>query len=73
MLTGYLAVDSDAGGSGKGKRASGYGKLTLLTTPRRTTSPVRLQVQNLFNSDTTVSQELNIRSAGTARSSRATC
>ncbi|WP_414835824.1 UPF0182 family protein [Curtobacterium sp. Leaf183] len=64
VLTGYLAVDSDAGGSGKGKRASGYGKLTLLTIPKTDNIPGPLQVQNLFNSDTTVSQELNILKRG---------
>ncbi|WP_281267556.1 UPF0182 family protein [Curtobacterium sp. 9128] len=64
VLTGYLAVDSDAGGAGKGKRASGYGKLTLLTIPKTDNIPGPLQVQNLFNSDTTVSQELNILKRG---------
>ncbi|MGU3410963.1 UPF0182 family protein [Microbacterium sp. M1A1_1b] len=64
VLTGYLAVDSDAGGAGKGKRSSGYGKLTLLTIPKTDNIPGPLQVQNLFNSDTTVSQELNILKRG---------
>jgi uncharacterized membrane protein (UPF0182 family) len=64
VLTGYLAVDSDAGGAGQGKRASGYGKLTLLTIPKTDNIPGPLQVQNLFNSDTTVSQELNILKRG---------
>ncbi len=64
VLTGYLAVDSDAGGAGEGKRASGYGKLTLLTIPKTDNIPGPLQVQNLFNSDTTVSQELNILKRG---------
>ncbi len=39
VLTGYLAVDSDAGGAGKGKKASGYGKLTLLTMPKTDNIP----------------------------------
>ncbi len=64
VLTGYLAVDSDAGGAGKGKKASGYGKLTLLTMPKTDNIPGPLQVQNLFNSDTNVSQELNILKRG---------
>ncbi|MBA8991291.1 hypothetical protein FHW23_002560 [Curtobacterium pusillum] len=64
VLTGYLAVDSDAGGAGKGKKASGYGKLTLLTMPKTDNIPGPAQVQNLFNSDTTVSQELNILKRG---------
>ncbi|WP_260980989.1 UPF0182 family protein [Curtobacterium pusillum] len=64
VLTGYLAVDSDAGGAGKGKKSSGYGKLTLLTMPKTDNIPGPAQVQNLFNSDTTVSQELNILKRG---------
>ncbi|WP_185021046.1 UPF0182 family protein [Curtobacterium sp. PhB78] len=64
VLTGYLAADSDAGGAGKGKKASGYGKLTLLTMPKTDNIPGPAQVQNLFNSDTTVSQELNILKRG---------
>ena len=64
VLTGYLAVDSDAGGAGKGKKASGYGRLTLLTMPKTDNIPGPAQVQNLFNSDTTVSQELNILKRG---------
>lgn len=64
VLTGYLAVDSDAGGAGKGKKGSGYGKLTLLTIPKTDNIPGPLQVQNLFNSDTVVSQELNILKRG---------
>ncbi len=64
VLTGYLAVDSDAGGAGKGEKASGYGKLTLLTMPKTDNIPGPLQVQNLFNSDTNVSAELNILKRG---------
>jgi len=64
VLTGYLAVDSDAGGAGEGKKASGYGKLTLLTMPKTDNIPGPAQVQNLFNSDPTVSQELNILKRG---------
>ncbi|WP_420370137.1 UPF0182 family protein [Curtobacterium sp. L1-20] len=64
VLTGYLAVDSDAGGAGRGKKASGYGKLTLLTMPKTDNIPGPAQVQNLFNSDTAVSAELNILKRG---------
>ncbi|MBT2501491.1 UPF0182 family protein [Curtobacterium sp. ISL-83] len=64
VLTGYLAADSDAGGAGKGKKGSGYGRLTLLTMPKTDNIPGPAQVQNLFNSDTTVSQELNILKRG---------
>jgi uncharacterized membrane protein (UPF0182 family) len=64
VLTGYLAVDSDAGGAGKGKKSKNYGKLTLLTIPKTDSIPGPSQVQNLFNSDPTVSQELNILKRG---------
>lgn len=64
VLTGYLAVDSDAGGAGKGEKASNYGKLTLLTMPKTDNIPGPAQVQSLFNGDTTVSQELNILKRG---------
>ncbi|MCP1504582.1 uncharacterized membrane protein (UPF0182 family) [Curtobacterium herbarum] len=64
VLTGYLAVGSDASGAGKGKKGKGYGKLTLLTIPKTDSIPGPSQVQNLFNSDPTVSQELNILKRG---------
>ncbi|WP_181420988.1 UPF0182 family protein [Curtobacterium sp. MCSS17_011] len=64
VLTGYLAVNSDAGGAGKGEKASGYGKLTLLTMPKTDNIPGPGQVQSLFNGDSTVSQELNILKRG---------
>jgi len=64
VLTGYLAVNSDAGGAGKGKKSSGYGKLTLLTMPKTDNIPGPAQVQSLFNGDSNVSQELNILKRG---------
>lgn len=64
VLTGYLAVNSDAGGAGKGEKGSGYGKLTLLTMPKTDNIPGPGQVQSLFNGDSTVSQELNILKRG---------
>lgn len=64
VLTGYLAVDSDAGGAGKGEKGANYGKLTLLTMPKTDNIPGPAQVQSLFNGDTTVSQELNILKRG---------
>lgn len=63
VLKGYLAVDADAG-STKGKVASGYGKLRLLSLPSSDTIPGPGQVQNNFNSDPTVSQELNLLRQG---------
>lgn len=63
VLKGYLAVDADAGAT-KGKVASGYGKLRLLSLPSSDTIPGPGQVQNNFNSDPTVSQELNLLRQG---------
>lgn len=56
ILTGYLAVNADVGDD--------YGKLTLLTLPKDDTVPAPGQVQNQFNSDTTVANELNLLEQG---------
>ncbi len=56
VLTGYLAVNSDAG--------KDYGKLTLLTLPKDDTVPGPGQAQNQFTSDTVVANELNILARG---------
>jgi len=66
VLTGYLAVDADAGGS-DGKRADGYGKLRLLTLPKDGTVPGPGQVQNKFNGDPKVSTELNLLKQGQSK------
>ncbi|WP_242682006.1 UPF0182 family membrane protein [Herbiconiux sp. SYSU D00978] len=63
VLTGYLAVNADAG-STEGEISEDYGKLTLLTLPRQTTVPGPGQAQNNFNADSTVSQQLNILRQG---------
>ncbi|WP_431280216.1 UPF0182 family protein [Leifsonia poae] len=63
VLRGYLAVDSNAG-STKGKKADSYGKLRLLTLPSSDTVPGPGQVQNSFNSDPTVSAQLNLLRQG---------
>jgi len=55
-LTGYLAVNADDG--------EDYGKLTLLTLPRKNTVPGPGQVQNSFSSDTTVANQLAIIKRG---------
>jgi uncharacterized membrane protein (UPF0182 family) len=59
VLTGFLAVDADAGDSA-GKPRDGYGKLRLLQLPRETVISGPGQVQNAFNSDPKVSQVLNL-------------
>jgi uncharacterized membrane protein (UPF0182 family) len=56
VLTGYLAVDSDAGPD--------YGKLTLLTLPKQDTIPGPGQVQNNFRTDTTVANQLALLQKG---------
>jgi uncharacterized protein len=63
VLKGYLAVDADAGDV-KGKVAPDYGKLRLLTLPSSDTVPGPGQVQNSFNSDPGVSQQLNLLRQG---------
>ncbi|MFJ4108544.1 UPF0182 family membrane protein [Oerskovia enterophila] len=63
ILTGFLAVDAEAG-STAGVKSESYGKLRLLELPRNATVPGPGQVQNTFDSDPTVSNELNILSRG---------
>jgi uncharacterized membrane protein (UPF0182 family) len=63
VLTGYLAVDSNAG-SEAGRKADDYGKLRLLEIDSATTVPGPGQVQNTFDSDPTVSSQINILSQG---------
>jgi uncharacterized membrane protein (UPF0182 family) len=58
VLTGFLAVDSDAGNQAGAKR-SDYGKLRLLQLPRDSSVPGPGQVQNSF-SEPAVGQVLNI-------------
>jgi len=52
VLTGYLAVNSDAG--------EDYGKLTLLTLPKDTTVPGPGQTQTNFSTDTVVASALGL-------------
>jgi uncharacterized membrane protein (UPF0182 family) len=59
VLTGFLAVDADAG-SDPGKPQAGYGQLRLLQLPRDTVISGPGQVQNTFNSDPNVSTVLNL-------------
>jgi uncharacterized membrane protein (UPF0182 family) len=63
VLTGYLGVDSDAG-STAGQKADDYGKLRLLTLPNDDTIPAPTQIQNNFNSDTNVANQLNLLERG---------
>jgi uncharacterized protein len=63
VLTGYLAVDSNAGNE-EGVRGEGYGTLRLLEIDSQTTVPGPGQVQNTFDSDPVVSSQINILSQG---------
>ncbi|MCM3779340.1 UPF0182 family membrane protein [Microbacterium hydrocarbonoxydans] len=63
VLMGYLAVDSDAG-SEAGKKAEGYGQLRMLEIDTDTTVPGPGQVQNTYNSDTSVVPQLNLLQQG---------
>jgi uncharacterized protein len=63
VLTGFLAADADAGAVA-GKKKPGYGQLRLLQLPKEPVVPGPAQVQNIFNSDPNVSQQLNILARG---------
>ena len=62
-LTGYLAVDADAG-STQGEKRSDYGTLRLLELPKNVNVPGPSIVQAQFGSDVTVSQQLNLLRQG---------
>lgn len=66
ILTGFLAVDAEAG-STPGQPREDYGQLRLLQLRRDITVPGPGQVQNNFNSDPTVSQSLNLLRQGDSR------
>ncbi len=63
VMMGYFAANADAG-STAGQRADSYGTLTLLTLPKDDTVPGPGQMQNVFNTNTTVANELNLLEQG---------
>ena len=63
ILTGYLAADGDAGKTA-GKRASSYGKLTLLALPKQTSVPGPGRVETSFTTDTEVANQLALLARG---------
>lgn len=63
VLTGYLAVDSNAG-STAGTVRPDYGKLRMLVISGETTVPGPGQVQNTFNADPAVSSQINLLRQG---------
>ena len=69
ILTGYLAANADAG-SVKGTISPDYGKLTLLTLPKQDTVPGPGQVQNNFNTDTAVANQISLLQKGDTKVKR---
>jgi uncharacterized membrane protein (UPF0182 family) len=65
ILTGYLAVDSDAG-STQGTKRGDYGKLRLLVLPQGSAVSGPTQVQAQFQSDTTIKSQLNVLNLGSS-------
>jgi uncharacterized membrane protein (UPF0182 family) len=63
ILTGFLAVDANAGNQ-SGVKSPDYGKLRLLVMPRDNTVPGPGQVQNNFNTNPDISSELNVLNIG---------
>ena len=59
VLTGYVAVDADAG-STAGQKSPDYGKIRLLELPRDSTVPGPGQASANFINDSTISQQLNL-------------
>ena len=64
VMYGYLSANADAGTGKDGQKSDEYGKLRLLELPRSSVVPGPGQAQNQFNSDTDVSQELNLLRQG---------
>jgi uncharacterized membrane protein (UPF0182 family) len=64
VLYGFLSANADAGTGEDGVKSEDYGTLRLLELPRDITVPGPGQAQNLFNSDTEVSQALNLLRQG---------
>ncbi len=67
VLTAFAAVDANAG-TEAGKKRDGYGTIRVLQLPKDTVVSGPGQVQNNFNSNTTVSNTLNLlRQGGSTR------
>ncbi|WAC65517.1 UPF0182 family protein [Agrococcus sp. SL85] len=63
VLYGYLSVNADAG-STDGEVSEDYGRLTLQMLPKDRSIPGPGQVQNTFDTDDSVSRELNLLRQG---------
>ncbi|MDR3068108.1 MAG: UPF0182 family protein [Cellulomonas sp.] len=69
VLTGYLAVDAEAGNV-KGDKSEGYGKMRLLELPRNSTVPAPQQANANFIANAAVSNFLNILQQGVSKLAR---
>ncbi|WP_422678601.1 UPF0182 family protein [Bifidobacterium mongoliense] len=69
ILTGFLSVDSDAGGT-KGVVGPHYGTLRLQTLPKDSNVPGPGQAQSNFDAKDTVSRELNLLQTGSTKVKR---
>jgi len=65
VLMGYLAVDSDAG-SEAGVKSEDYGKLRMLEIAADTPVPGPGQVQNTFDSDPNIADQINVLQLGSS-------
>jgi uncharacterized membrane protein (UPF0182 family) len=63
VMYGFMAADGDAGGT-KGKKSESYGKIRLLKLPTQPGVPGPGQAQQNFDSNGTVSQQLNLLRQG---------
>ncbi|WP_372710538.1 UPF0182 family membrane protein [Arthrobacter rhombi] len=66
VLYGFLSAEADAGNKA-GVKADGYGTLRLLELPRSTVVPGPGQAQQNFDSNTTVSTQLNLLRSGASK------
>lgn len=67
VMYGFVSANGDAGTGKDGEKDPEYGKLNLLELPRNSVVPGPGQAQNLFDSDTNVSTELNLLRQGASR------
>src|SRR3954447_25420152 len=66
VLTAFAAVEADAGSQG-GRKREGYGKIRVLQLPRDAVVSGPGQVQNNFNANPAVSQNLNLLRQGNSK------
>lgn len=67
VMYGFVSANGDAGTGKDGEKDPNYGKIDLLELPRNSVVPGPGQAQNLFDSDTDVSTELNLLRQGASR------